>query len=341
MPDSSPDDVAQAADTVNTTVETPVDNQASAPDSTADSSPPPAGSMLDAVQAALAPKAESPAASNPEDAAKVDSDAEKPEAADDEDLSQDELKALSWKAQQRFRKLASAAKAKDGEIATLRTKADEHDRIVGAISRAGLDNKELDELVELGSLLKRGDPVVALQKLAPLVRALEQVAGEVLPPELQERVRLGYISEQDARDLNRARAREHFAKQSQERQQRESDAEKQHREITERVNSSVSAIEAWEANQAKSDPDWPSKRQEVADQVELMIAREAQKRKAPFFPNSEEAVKLSKDALKLVNDRIAKFKPRPTEIRPPAAPGVSSRSKPAAKNMLDAINNAL
>ncbi len=297
--------------------------------------------MLDAVEAALAPKAESPTATNSDQAEQPDSDAAKPEGeAVDEELSADELKALSWKAQQRFRKLASAAKAKDGEIAGLKTKADEHDRMVTAVTKAGLDGKELDELVELGSVIKK-DPVLALQRLMPLVQALEQVAGKVLPADLQEEVRLGYISEPRARELAESRAQAHLAKQSQERMQRDDEAAKKQREINDRVNSSVSAVEAWEKQQASSDPDWPSKRQLVAEQVELMIGREAQRRGEPYFPDVQECVKLSKDALKIVQDRIAKLKPRPTEVRPPVNPGASARGKAAPATMLDAINSAL
>lgn len=344
MPDSSPDATASAVDEVVTTATPQVDNQPGNDSKGADSSPPAqAGSMLDAVQAALEPKAESPTAPNPDQAAKPDSDAAKADGqSEDTELSDDELKALSWKAQQRFKKLASAAKTKDGEIASLKVKADEHDRIVGAITKAGLEAKELDELVDLGSALKQNRPREALQILAPIVQALEQVVGKILPADLQEEVRLGYITEQRAQELAEARASEKIERQSRERLQRESDADKQQRDVAERVNSSVSAVEAWEKQQAASDPDWPLKRQEVAEQVELLIGREAQKRRAPYFPTPDESVQLSKDALKTVNDRISRLKPRPAEVRPSANnPGGSPRSKPAPKTILDAINNVL
>lgn len=342
MPDSSPDDVAQATDTTNTTVETPVENQASSSDVTADSSPQPAGSMLDAVQAALERKAESPTASSPDTPAEGKSDAENTDSeAAEEDLSADELKALSWKAQQRFRKLASTAKAKDGEVAALKPKAEEHDRIVAALTKAGIDGKQLDGLVELGSILNHGNPAEALARLMPLVQSLEQAAGRILPADLHEEVRLGYITEARAREIAESRATAKFEREARERQEQQSNAEKHRNEINSRVNASVSAIEAWEKQQAASDPDWPLKRVEIAEQVDLMIGKEAQKRGEPYFPTPDEAVKLSKEATKIINERIAKYRPKPSEIRPPSNPGASPRSKAAPKNILEAINNAL
>ena len=297
--------------------------------------------MLDAVQAALERKAESPPASSPDTPAEGKSDAENTDSQSDEDLSADELKALSWKAQQRFRKLASTAKAKDGELAALKPKAEEHDKIVAALTKAGIDGKQLDGLVELGSILNHGNPAEALARLMPLVQSLEQAAGRVLPADLQEKVRLGYITEADARELAESRATARFERETRERQQRQSDAEKQHREINDRVTASVSAIEAWEKQQAASDPDWPLKRVEIAEQVELLIGKEAQKRGEPYFPTPEEALKLSKDAAKTINERISKYRPKPSEVRPPSNSGASPRSKAAPKSILEAINNAL
>ena len=344
MPDSSPDADVSTSDvqdsTVNSQTDTNANQDSNGPDS---STAKPAGSMLDAVQAALAPKAESPPAPNPDEAAKGQSDVEKAdgEAEGDAELSEAELKALSWKAQQRFKKLASAAKTKDGEIAELKVKATEHDKMVGAIAKAGLEPSDVDELVALGSLLKHGDPAKGLEKLYPLVRALEGMAGKVLPADLQEKVRLGYIDEASARELAETRAKAKFTEQSQQRQQQANEAEQQERERRELIDSTTQAIETWDKQQAAADPDWHLKRQEVSEQVELLIVREQQKRKEPYFPNREEAVEIAKTALKKVNERIARLKPRPTDIRPPVAPGGSPRSKPAANTILDAINNAL
>lgn len=344
MSDSSPaDDAIASSDTApvtDTTVGTPVDTVETPDSSGSDSSPTKAVSMIDAVQAALEPKEASPTSPNPDPAAQADPDAPKADGEISDDLSEEELKALSWKAQQRFKKLASTLKARDGEVATFKTKADEYDKIVGSITKAGLDNREVDELIEIGSLLK-SNPAAALARLAPIVNVLQEVAGEILPPELQEEVRLGYITEARARELHKAKVNANHTQRTAEKQAAERKAADEAAEAQKLIDTSVSAVEAWEKQQASADPDWHLKRKEVAEQVELAIVREAQKRNAPWFPNSEESVKLSKEALKTVNERLARFRPKPAQILPPHTPGASPRSKPAPKTILDAINNAL
>lgn len=346
MPESSPDTSAVNADEEllgsqpDTAETTGADTKPDA-DGKPESSPETAGTMFDAVQAALEPKDASPASKEPGQAEKAEPDAKPAEGEPEEsdELSPDELKALSWKTQQRFKKLTSTAKAKDAELAAVKPKAEEYDRMVGAIQRAGIDNRELDELVEVGGLLK-SHPRAAYEKIMPIVRALENVIGEVLPPELQERVRQGYITEEDARQLHRSQANERLATHRSEQAAAQQKTDREARERNDLINSSIQAAERWDAAKAEKDPDWHLKRKEVAEQVELAIVRESNKRQQPYFPTAEEAVKLADDALKTIEDRFKRFKPKPTELRP-ATSGASSRSKPAPKTTLDAIENAL
>lgn len=346
MPGSSPDaaDTSSAEELLGSTApDTAAATQAddtTGADVKPESSPATAGTMLDAVQAALEPKVASPAPQEPGQADKANPDEKPAEGeATDEELSAEELKALSWKTQQRFKKLTTTVKAKDAEVLALKPKAEEFDRMVGAIQRAGIDTRELDELVEVGGMLK-SNPRAAYEKIMPIVRALENVIGEVLPADLQERVRLGYISEEDARELNRSRAGERLATHRSQQTEAQQKAEQESRERQTLIDSSIQAAERWDAQQSTKDPDWHLKRKEVAEQVELAIVREANKRGQPYFPTADEAVKLANDALKTVEDRLKRFKTKPAEIRP-TTPSASTRSKPAPKSTLEAINNAL
>lgn len=344
MPESSPEAVDTSTDTdligsTDTAAATQADTSQGA-DATPNSSAETAGTMLDAVQAALEPKVASPATQEPGQADEANPDGKPAEGeAADEELSAEELKALSWKTQQRFKKLTTTAKGLTAELEAVKPKAEEYDRMVGAIQRAGIDNRELDELVVVGGMLK-SNPRAAYEKIMPIVRALENVIGEVLPADLQERVRLGYISEEDARRLNRSEANERLvtSRTQQSEAQRKADDEARARETL--INSSITAAESWDKQQSAKDPDWHLKRSEVAEQVELAIVRESNKRREPYFPTADEAVKLANDALKTVNDRLKRFKTKPAEIRP-TTPGASTRSKSAPKSTLEAINNAL
>lgn len=297
--------------------------------------------MLDAVQAALEPKVASPAPKEPGQAEEADPNAKTAEGekAESEELSADELKALSWKSQQRFKSLNDRVKAKDAELTALKPKAESYDRMVGAIKSAGLESAEVDELVELGGLLK-SNPREARDRLVPIVNALDKLLGEVLPPELQERVRLGYISEEDARQLQRSQADARLNSKRAETLEAGQRAEREAAQQKQLFDSSVQAVESWDKRKAEKDPDWHLKREEIAEQVKLAIVDEQNKRGKPYFPTAEEAVKFAEDALKKIDGRIARFKPKPAEIRP-TTPGASTRSKPAPKTILDAVNNAL
>jgi hypothetical protein len=343
MPESSPDSAAPAADELlsdsNTANSSAADTQQT--DAKPDSSPAPAGTMLDAVQAALEPKAASPAPKEPGQADEADPNA-KPadaEAEESDELSPEEAKALSWKAQQRFKTLAGKVKAKDGEIADLKPKAEGYDKMLGAIERAGISPEELDELVQVGGWMRQA-PEKARERLLQVLDARDNVLGERLSPELQEQVRLGYLTEQHARELSRSRAGARLSTQRAEELAAQQKAEREAAERKTLVDSSIQAAERWDQQQAEKDPDWHLKRKEVADLVELELTREARKSGKPYFPTAEETVKLSNAALKAVNERLSRFKPRPTEIRPTTS-SASTRSKPAPKSTLDAINNAL
>lgn len=342
MPGSSPDTAVLAdVEEIDTAVTaSPTESQetegSKSPDSPADK---PAGTMLDAVQAALEPKEESPTSKEPGQADEADPDVAAAEGESEGEIPPDELKALNWKTQQRFKKLTSTIKQKDGVIAELTQKAGDYDKIVGAITTAGLDNREVDELIEVGGLLK-SSPQAALAKIEPVYQALKNVVGDVLSPELQERVRLGYLTEADAKELQRSKATAHIATQNAEKVAADAKAKKEFDERNSLVTTSIDAAERWEKQQADKDPDWHLKRKEVAEQVELAIVREANKRKAPYFPTAEETVKLSAAALKTVNERLSRFKTKPNEIRP-TTPGASPRSKAAPKTTREAIDLAL
>lgn len=345
MTDSSPDAAAEAGVThtdVAAGQVTGTTTQNSDASSSASSTEQPA-TMLDAVQAALKPEA-SPASQEPGEAATAEDPASKTESEDppedDDKLSPEELKALSQKTQTRFQKLTSKIKAKDGEIESLKPKAEEFEKISRFVSQAGLTNEDVGFLLQVGALA-RSQPDKALEHLLPFVQQLQQQAGEVLPADLQERVRLGYITEQDARELSKARSREQLATRradQSETQRREAEANSERQKI---VDSTIAASEKWESTQAAKDPDWHLKRNEVAEKVELAIYKEQTKRKEPaYFPNRDEIVKMSNAALDEINKRFKSRGPKPAEIIPVNPGGAPPRTTPKPTSMLDVVRNA-
>lgn len=327
--DSSPVENA-AADVVDTQVS----------DATpAESSTAEAGSMLDAVKTALAPKEASPASEEPGEKAEAESDGSKAQSEENEELSAEELKALSQKAQGRFKRLTERLKAKDGEIVNLKSKADEFDKIDKFISQAGLTNQDVGQALQISALIVSDKPK-ALEVLRGYVTALENAVGEVLPADLQEQVRLGYLTEAHARELSRSKARERETAQRMQQTQEAQRRDAEQREQQTLVNSTIQAVETWEKAKAEKDPDWHLKRKDVAEKVELAIARESRNRGAQYFPNASEVVKLSEDALKEVN-ASPRFRSPPKSPVTPITGNASTRSTPAPKTMLDVVRQTV
>lgn len=341
MPDSSPENTAQAA-VADTTVTTTTENTAQVLDVTSASSTDTKAGMLDAVKSALAQTEASPASTEPGTEAKADDQDSKTDASsDDDELSDEELKALSQRTHKRFKRLSSEVRARKSEIESLRPKAEEFEKIDRFVRQSGLTNEDVGFFLTVGALAASGKPDKALEQLLPWVQRLQAQAGDILPSDLQERVRLGYITEQDARELSRARSRASLADQRATQTEEQRRLESEQRTWDDRVSKAQSAAEKWESSKAERDPDWHLKRNEVADKVKLAILEKAQQQGGRWFPDAAEIVAISDKALEQVNKLVARRNPTPGEIRPVNPGGAAPRVTPKPTSMLDVVRNAV
>jgi len=332
-----------ADDVVDPTTVTPPDPKdvspaSSSPDVKTGTSPEPekGGTMLDAVKAAIEPKAASPAAETPDAPA---TSGPTDESADDEiTFSPEELKQVSEKVQKRFSQLTSRLKAKDAENASLAPKAKELDNLTGWVRGQGLSDADVRGTLEITGLI-RNNPRAALERIRPVMAALEKIVGETLPPELQQRVDQGFLTEQDAKAQARATADASLATRRATALQEQQQAERAASEQKAATDQTLSSVETWEKDKAKGDPDWHLKQGAIAEQVELAILQEATRRGAPWFPTPQEAIKLSEDALKKVDERYTRFVPKPKAITP-AIGGASNRTAAEPKSMFDVVKQA-
>ena len=158
-------------------------------------------SMLDAVTAALHPKEGD---AEPPPAQTEGKDAPKPPSKDDEPLSdevsEEELRAQKPQTAKRIRQLLGKISERETQLSELRPKAEAIDQLAGFLRSSGVGVEDLNAGVEIMALI-RHDPVRALEKLAPTIQFLQQFAGQVLPQDLDEKVRQGFIDEATAREL--------------------------------------------------------------------------------------------------------------------------------------------
>ena len=304
-------------------------------------------SMLEAVKAAAAKTKEASPPSEQDRAEPDKAPADKAQTEESKDeLSDEELKKLNPKTQKRIKDLTRALAGKDREASGLKTKADEYDKIESFVRNSGLTNEVVGATLQIAALM-RSNPREALSRMIPIVQQLQNVVGETLPPELAKRVQDGFLTEQDARALARSSADAALARRQSAEQVERTQAEQQRRDTQSAVDTTVSSVGTWEAKQAESDPDWNLKRDEIAEQVELAVERENRRRvgenpnAAPWFPSPEEAIKLSQDALKRVNDRFKRFTPKPRAIDPQLPGAASNRNAAKPKSMLDVVRQTV
>lgn len=305
-------------------------------------------SILDAVTKALEPAekpgvdAGTPTAENRSSKDATGTQDTPPDKAEPADISPEELARLSAKTQERVRWLAAQKSELTGkveaatrEVETYRPKAAEHDKLVGYLTRNGINSDEANNSLEVTRLIKAGDFTTALKVLTPIYQEVQKRAGEVLPPDLLEDVRLGNMPHERALEISRGRASQAATT---ERDQREAERQRvdgEQNAWSTHVTTVAKAADTWAKSKSGSDPDWDKKQTEVAEIVELDLRRNG------FPKTAAEAVQRSEKALEEVNTRWKRLRGNLTEIKPTVGGSRVSTRTDAPKTALEAINRAL
>ena len=342
-PRSSPDNDKVELDQVDT----PVDKVETDAETSAESSPAEKGEkgdMLSAVKAALEPKEKSPASdepgSKPDEQTATDAKKEGDAAAgESDDLTEEDLARLKPKTRKRIETLTAEVKDRDTKLAEISPKAENFEKIQRFVDDAGLSKDDVNQGFDVMRNLKN-DPLKAYEQLKPIFAQLQQIAGEVLPPDLQGEVDQGRLTEAHARELTLARSRAAVNGQRLERVETTTRAQQQRQEFEQTVDGVASAVTAWENSTSKGDPDWKLKQPRIQELVELEIMRK-QRTQPDYFPSKDEAIAMSKQALKTVESELKRFAPQRRQVTTPDPDAGSSRSVAAPKNMLEAVKIGL
>lgn len=294
------------------------------------------GSTFDLVKEVLEEQEVSPTSQTGDVEAQVeaqDAVADKVEE-DPYTLSENDKKALSQKSQERFQKLVDRAKQYEGRAQELEPRAQNFDKIVEFSRKNNLSAEDIDNMFDIAAAI-RNNPVEGFKKLIPIYQQLAQTVGAVLPPELEEQVRQGFISEANARELAQTKAQLNFKSVQEQEQLRRQELEQQQESTQRAVQLAVTTADNWRTAKAKNDPDWIMKQQRVADVTKLRLLESGK------YPQTEaEVVALCEDALKQVE---AEMKPLLGTRRAvtPVTSSSSSRSVPEPKSSLDVVKNVL
>ncbi|MEW5251715.1 hypothetical protein [Microbulbifer discodermiae] len=195
---------------------------------------------------------------------------------EDLELTAEEQTSLSQGSQARFRKLANGVKAANDRAVEYEQQAQALQKTLEPVQQMFTDSKlaadEIAELFEYGRALKTGDLAAAGKILLRQVKEYQLLSGQPLQledplgdfPDLRKQVNDMGLNEAAALEMAKARRLEADQKHRQT-QQRESEHRQAQQQQT--VQKAVQDIDAWAAQTAASDVDWPQKEKLISARI--------------------------------------------------------------------------
>lgn len=201
-----------------------------------------------------------------------------------------------------------------------------------------LQADEVAEGYEVMALIKRGDAESIQKALAwfePRVSYLKQQLGQELPEDLQEKVDIGQLDEEDAAEMARLRAFNARTEQQTAAQREQSAAEQAAESARVQSVKMATAVQAWEDRTKATDPDYAKKSRMVEAEVLAEITRTG-KRPA----TEQEATELVARAYGTVNEHFKALLPTPRPITPSPA-SIAANTSAAPQSLREAIRAAV
>lgn len=221
---------------------------------------------------------------------------------------------------------------------SLKADATQYQQIQTFMETNNLQADEVAEGYEIMALIKRGDTESIQKALAwfePRVSYLKQQLGQELPEDLQEKVDIGQLDEDDAAEMARLRAVNARTEQQTAAQREQSAAEQAAEAARAQSVKMASAVQAWEDRTKASDPDYAKKSRMVEAEVLAEVTRTG-KRPA----TEEEAEALVARAYGIVNEHFKALLPTPRQITPSPA-SVAANTSAAPTTLKEAIRAAV
>lgn len=211
-----------------------------------------------------------------------------------------------------------------------RTDSDQYQKVQDFMSSNNLSEQDAAEAFRVAALMKN-DPAQAYEIVKSHLDALAKATGQVLPEDIQTKLNEGYMDEDAAKELSRARAeieRERYLREQSTNKFEETAAKSQFNMLTNTINS-------WEESTRQSDPDYNLKRDEIDDRVRVLVSQEGRPATA------EAALRLANTAYEQVNQRFRDRQPEKQPIKPVSGGKLGGTPTPEPKSLQDVIGMAL
>jgi len=332
-------DVASVLDTDIQTDTMPADSSA-ADDKDVEKS---SADLLDEVLAAGKEEAEpSSDSKDGEESEDADEGVSKEQDGSDEDLdgevTDEELATYKPKTRKRVEQLLEQRNAyrELGSIDELKQFKSSHEHLQGLTSYmedANLSTEEVNRGFDLMRAMKN-DPVNALPVLEHYAAQLRGITGEELPSDLRDEVDSGRLTEEHARALSQARAREVLATRKVEQVTHREAETQQAQEAAQSAQVVQETVSTWERNWSESDPDYKAKQPRVMEKIELAIHRNG----PPETPQA--AIELVEKCKGEVDSDLKQFVPKRHAVKPVTG-GSAPKSAREPETTLDVIDQVL
>lgn len=257
-------------------------------------------------------------------------------------IPDDQWKGLPDNVRQRVGQLNTRARRAEKQIetltqerATFEDKANRFDVLDNYARENEIQPENISKAYGMMAMLSKQDFAGFLKEVTPYVALAQQALGQSIDPELQQRVDDGYLSEEDAMEITKARVGKTLAdgraEAARTREQARSTEDANQRTMTE----IVSAVNARELELKSTDPEYAQKAAQVKNAIKLALESGARPQ------TKEEGVALVNKAYELVNETFVAPRPAPKPTnRKPSSVNTPPRTKAPAGNLLDALTQA-
>lgn len=208
---------------------------------------------------------------------------------------------------------------------------DQYAKLTGFLQETGVSSEEAARALELEALRKT-NPVEAWKAMKPMVQQLLMEAGELLPADLQQRVKQGELTREMALEMNRLKAAQTAGQRASQHGATVADQRAQQQAVQARV----SAVTTWEQATRARDPDFDAKLEDLQKEILWMQKRDG-------VPADAAGAKKQLDAaFTAVNKRVrTSAAPRRQTTPVTGGRGAGGNNAPKPQTMLDVVKQAV
>jgi hypothetical protein len=246
------------------------------------------------------------------------------------------LDSLPFRTRKRIDGFRSEIKALKEQITPLQAQATTTRELQNFLKQADIAKEDFGLVLDLAAAMRRGDFKTFLEGVTPYVKLAQESLGIQLPPDLQQAVQTGHMTQDAARYVARERSARQLAESRLNRTTYETTTQNQARAVQDFQASVAGAVTNWETAVRRADPDYARKEPVVRDLLHAVV----QERGPPRSP--AEAVEIARQAYERANALVSRFNPtlRSTHQVPSSINRVNgARAEP--KNLKEAIHFAL